>query len=567
LERKRVLVASVSLVDVAIAAAVAATGTLTNTGNYANTETVTTGTKAYTFQTVLTNVDGNVLIGATASDSLDNLIAAINLAAGAGTLYAAATTANGFVSAAAGAGDTMDATALKSGTFGNTIASTETSANASWGAATLTGGSGGDVKILGSGELPSNLIAAVGAVTTRGTVVATTPGTFGTANLAEVAGSNAVMPKSIVEVVHASTRDPILSGGRTIYALLQGESGLADGDTILITTPDRVQVTFVRINSAGDDLETIDGAHLGGQSVNLAFTERKAMEDLNEQDFLRGAVVDAPAATTVTRQAAYDNQGTTPVDLTTNATLDLEGPGLVWAIRDDLQANLLRIIEGSAGGTSEIEIGSDVDFFDVNSVDNDFLNGIKVDTGTAGTTINVGVTANQIDAGGALKVTSGGAGDLNLAGAAELNLTDSYRAGSTWSLANGVALSDASAEWSLFETNFGEVSLLNAINQAYASAAGPSRGAKTFANVTTTTAADNDVSLADGNLDTALPDLSLGTFTDHDVYLNGTLLRGGANAAANNDYYPGTSITSPAKLKFEFVVVINDVLCVVPWNP
>jgi hypothetical protein len=119
---------------------VAATGTLTNTANFANTDTVTTGTKTYTFQTALTNVDGNVLIGATASDSLDNLIAAINLGAGSGTVYAAATTANGFVSAVAGAGDTMDVTALVSGTAGNTIATTETSANASWGAATLSGG-------------------------------------------------------------------------------------------------------------------------------------------------------------------------------------------------------------------------------------------------------------------------------------------------------------------------------------------------------------------------------------------------------------------------------------------
>lgn len=119
---------------------VAATGTLTFTGQPADTETVTIGSKAYQFQTVLTNVDGNVLIGATASDSLDNLIAAINLGAGSGTTYAAATTANTDVSAAAGAGDTMDVTALVSGSGGNSIASTETVTNGSWGGATLSGG-------------------------------------------------------------------------------------------------------------------------------------------------------------------------------------------------------------------------------------------------------------------------------------------------------------------------------------------------------------------------------------------------------------------------------------------
>jgi hypothetical protein len=120
--------------------AVAATGTLTATGNFSNGDTVTTGTKTYTFQTTLTNVNGNVLIGASASDSLDNLITAINLGAGSGTLYAAATTANGFVSAAAGAGDTMNVTALVAGSAANTTATTETSATASWGGSTLSGG-------------------------------------------------------------------------------------------------------------------------------------------------------------------------------------------------------------------------------------------------------------------------------------------------------------------------------------------------------------------------------------------------------------------------------------------
>jgi hypothetical protein len=62
--------------------------------------------------------------------------------------------------------------------------------------------------------------------------------------------------------------------------------------------------------------------------------------------------------------------------------------------------------------------------------------------------------------------------------------------------------------------------------------------------------------------------MSLGTFTDHDVYLNGQLLRGGANSGANNDYYPGGAPTlNPAKLKFEFKIKTSDVLCVVPWNP
>ncbi len=123
-----------------------ATGILTFGGNPLNTEIVTIDVKVYTFQTVLTDVDGNVLIGATASDSLDNLIAAITLGAGAGTEYAVSMTVHPTVTAVAGVGDTMDATAKVGGTAGNSIASTTTVTAASWGAGTLLGGTLNDTK-------------------------------------------------------------------------------------------------------------------------------------------------------------------------------------------------------------------------------------------------------------------------------------------------------------------------------------------------------------------------------------------------------------------------------------
>jgi hypothetical protein len=403
--------------------------------------------------------------------------------------------------------------------------------------------------ILTLGQLPSNTTAAVGVVTTRGTVAAFHGGTFGTHSLTEVAGSTAIGPKNLAEIVDGATRDPILSSGRTIWALFQTETA-TDGHTMTGTTPVRAQLSFVRITAAGDDLEACPASDIQGKTINYASVERKALDDLNEQDFLRGAIVDVSSSSTVTRQVAYDNQGTTPVDLTTNATLDLEGPGLVWAIRDDLQANLFRIIEGSAGGTSEVHLGTDVDTFNVDAVVNDFAEGIRADT--AGTRIDVGVTAGVIE--------TTGAADLRVLGAGELFLDDGNQTGSTWAQTNGIKLSDTTAEWDAFEVKYGEVSLLNAIVQ------GDERNPKVYSNVTVATNEDVDVSLADGNLDTALPDLSLGDFlTDYDVFLNGNLLRPGANAAANNDYYPGTTITAPAKLKFEFKVKVNDVLCVIPY--
>jgi len=117
-----------------------ATGILTLSANVSNTETITIDAKVYTFLTVLAAGDGNVLIGAAATDSIDNLIAAITLGAGSGSLYDAATTLHPTVTAAAGAGDTMDATAKTAGTGGNAIATTETSATGSWATATLLGG-------------------------------------------------------------------------------------------------------------------------------------------------------------------------------------------------------------------------------------------------------------------------------------------------------------------------------------------------------------------------------------------------------------------------------------------
>lgn len=412
-------------------------------------------------------------------------------------------------------------------------------------------GAGNNFAILGAGELPSNTTAAVGAVTTLGTVVATHSGTFGTHALDEVAGSTAISPKSLVEVVDGSTRDPLTSADRRIYALLQGEGGLADGDTILTTTPDRVQVSFVRANAAGDDLEACPVADIQGQTVNLAFTERKALDDLNEQDFLRGAILDVPAGTTVTRQVGYDNQGATPVDLTTNAILDLEGAGLEWQIRDDLEALLFRVIEGSAGGTSEVEIGADVDLFDVDAAVNVFAEGATLNAVNT-RPIAVGVTDGVIEST---------AGDLRVNATAELYLDDGNQTGSTWAQTDGIKLSETTAEWDDFETAFGEVSLLNAITQAYSN----NRLTKVYANVTSTTAADTDVGGVGGgtNLDAQLPDMSTGTYLqDYDLFLNGNLLRPGADAAANNDYYPGTSLAN-GQVKFEFVVKVNDVICVV----
>lgn len=116
-----------------------ATGTLTFGANAADGKIVTVGTRVYTFKTALTAAN-QVKIGADASASLDNLIAAVNGAAGAGTTYGTGTVAHTLVTAAAGAGDTAVFTAKAYSSSGNAIVSTTDVGSGSWGAATLTGG-------------------------------------------------------------------------------------------------------------------------------------------------------------------------------------------------------------------------------------------------------------------------------------------------------------------------------------------------------------------------------------------------------------------------------------------
>lgn len=128
------------LVEDINAPGIAAQATLTLTANAAATETVTIDGKVYTFQTVLTDVDGHVLRGATASGSIDNLIAAIMLGSGAGVKYAASTTLHLTVEAEVGPGDTMTAIAKDEGPDGNSIAISDTLGFGSWNTATLTGG-------------------------------------------------------------------------------------------------------------------------------------------------------------------------------------------------------------------------------------------------------------------------------------------------------------------------------------------------------------------------------------------------------------------------------------------
>lgn len=376
---------------------------------------------------------------------------------------------------------------------------------------------------------------------------------FNVHELVEIVGPVATRPKNLLIIRSAADGSVVQSSNRDVFGLLQYESTGVDGAAFNDTSAgNRVKISFVRLNAALDDLEACPVADIAGLNINYAYVERHTFDTLPEDCFLGdGSFIDVSGLTDITLDRAIDNQ----VGAATQTAKNIEwriDDGFRLAFQDSAGSVDIWAIKPAVAG-DEVEFNGAV--FDINNTDDaDFLSGAKFDTG--GTRIDVGVTPGVIE--------TTGANDLRILGSAELYLDDGNQPGS-WAQTAGVKLSDTAAEWSDYETVFGgEVSLLRAIVMASTSSA---RSAKVYANVTLTTGADTDVGGVGGgaNLDVQLPDQSTGSFlTDYDVFLNGDLLRPGANAAANNDYYPGTSLIN-GQLKFEFLVKVNDVICVIPY--
>lgn len=118
----------------------AASGYLTFGAIPLNNETVTFDGTTYTFETAFSNTAGKVLIGVSVSASIDNLAAAINGDAGAGTVYGTGTTSSSNGTAENIGNQQMYAYANTAGVAGNSIATTETLSDGAWTSATLTGG-------------------------------------------------------------------------------------------------------------------------------------------------------------------------------------------------------------------------------------------------------------------------------------------------------------------------------------------------------------------------------------------------------------------------------------------
>ena len=137
--------------------------------------TVTVGSQTYTFVTSLSSTPtaNEVLVGATEAASLTNLANAVNGGSGSGATYGSPTVANTSASAVATA-TTVAFTAITKGLAGNSIATSETGAANTFGAADLAGGTAGSVNDL------LNITDATAALATINTAIQTVAGLRGT---------------------------------------------------------------------------------------------------------------------------------------------------------------------------------------------------------------------------------------------------------------------------------------------------------------------------------------------------------------------------------------------------
>lgn len=407
-------------------------------------------------------------------------------------------------------------------------------------------------------EAPSEVAAILAG--TEGAVVplaATSGAGFASHELVETAGANAINPQNLVHVVDATTGLRLQSGGRDVFALLQVESTGSDGVAFNDTSAgNRVKLSFVRINGAGDDLEAVPTGDIAGEVINYSYRLCRTLENLDKNCFLgNGAFVDHAGAVDVTLDAAIDNQVGAA---TAGQDIDVQLlAGFDWCFQDAAGADLFCITEDSAGGNSQVVIGADTDVYDNNAQSNDFAQGVTLDS--ADTPISLGATnAGCIE-------TTGATDDLKIRGGQELLFDDANQTGSTWAQTDGIKLSDTTAEWDDFETKFGEVSLLNAICQAGASAVTRS---KNCALVTAAIPANTDIGGVGGgtNLDTQLIAMDSGTFSgannNYEIFINGVLVEQGADLNADCDVYPGTSLAN-GQLRAEFDLSVGDKLCVV----
>lgn len=221
-----------------------ASQTLTAT-DIVNGNTVTINGKTYTFQTTLTDVNGNVALGLDLEATLLNLYNAINLTGEAGVDYADAMTQHTTVSAVDVTATTLTVRANDFGTGANSFGTTSVGDDLGWDDTTLLGGT---------------TVAATGVLTFSGT---------GTAADTVTIGSTVY---TLVGTLNNNTPNQILIGGSATLTATNMEAAINATEAsrgILFSSPTLAH-SLVRATRSGAAVTAI--AHNGGSASNSIAT-------------------------------------------------------------------------------------------------------------------------------------------------------------------------------------------------------------------------------------------------------------------------------------------------------
>ena len=348
---------------------------------------------------------------------------------------------------------------------------------------------------------------------TSGLVCAQLAGLIGQAALTEVAGDNTLSPDNVCMVVDADLGDPITSGERKVYALLQAES-TATNNTAPDDSTNQLQLTFVRPNATFDDLELVPAADVGGKEIIYSYPDREYMHLWSQSDFRRDMqLVDLSAsAISVTLDSAYNGGSQVGVDNT----------NVEWRLTDD---KFFRVTD-SDGSDKILEVAAAAagDELSVNAP-----GGITLVGDVDGSTYNA--TWNGVEVGGAAGQVATASGDLTLAGADDILFTTVRE--------TALPIDDATA---------GAISALDGGPHASVAAAikyAIEHGKVTFgvSVLSSNYARDANIPGGAGGLNIASPhsiDMNTPSGVDTIIIWNGQVKLGG-NGTTNNDVYAGTS--------------------------
>jgi hypothetical protein len=257
-----------------------------------------------------------VLVGAAATDSIDNLISAITdgagIGTGEGTLYGTGTTANVTATAAVGAGDTMTVTAITAGyDIGIVTSDTLTNVSSGFAAANLTGGLNRTAVIVNGtpfgykatapGANQFSSIAELNTlVTGRPLISSTSNGTV----ISIVADTPGVAGNAITLVREANTAGDLSVSGSVLAGGFDASTAPAE------PTGGRLLPVVIVKNSANTVVAT---AILNALNTDAAFLATLATATLTITDAAPGARTAIAAGTSTFTGAARSGSTAAPV--------------------------------------------------------------------------------------------------------------------------------------------------------------------------------------------------------------------------------------------------------------